>query len=435
MTEIRVGPVPRVTGEVEVPGDKSISHRVLILGALARGRSYASNLSPADDVARTAACLGELGSSVRPFGEGRVATDGDGLGGDLRAPARPLDCGNSGTTMRLLAGVLAGHDLEAVLDGDASLRRRPMERVAQPLRRMGAEVQPSAAGTPPLRVRGRDRLRGGEHTLEVASAQVKSAILLAGLRGDGVTVVVEPGPSRDHTERLLRLCGVPVEVESGRVAVTPGPLSPFGLRVPGDLSSAAFLLALAAARPGSRLSCPGVTLNPGRTGFLEVLAAMGASLEVIEEPAAGGVEPVGTVRVAGGALQAVGIAGDLVPRCIDELPVIAVLATQAEGTTTIGDAAELRVKESDRIAAVAAGLRRLGARVEELPDGLAVTGPTRLRPTVLDSGGDHRLAMAWAVAAALVPAGDGDSIVVGADACSVSYPGFFADLARLAGGR
>ena len=434
MTQARVGPITRVAGEVSVPGDKSISHRVLILAALARGRSYAANLSPAEDVARTAACLVDLGASVRVSAAGRMTGDGDGEGGDLRTPARVLDCGNSGTTMRLLAGLLAGHDLEAVLDGDASLRRRPMERVAAPLRRMGAEVEPSAAGTPPLRVRGRDRLRGGEHVLAVASAQLKSAILLAGLRADAPTRVVEPGPSRDHTERLLRLCGIAVEAGAGGVEVVPGPLSPFGLRVPGDLSSAAFLLALAAARPGSRLRCPGVTLNPGRTGFLEGLAAMGARVEVAETAAAGGVEPVGTVEVEGGPLRAATVAGDLVPRCIDELPVLAVLATQAEGTTRIAGAAELRVKESDRIAAVAAGLRRLGAAVEEQPDGLLVSGPVRLRPTVLDSGGDHRLAMAWAVAADLVPAGAGDSVVTGAQACAVSYPGFFADLARLARG-
>ena len=432
MNQARVGPIARVGGEAVVPGDKSISHRVLILGALARGRSYASNLSPAEDVARTAACLVELGAAVRPFGEARVSADGDGVGGDLRSPQRALDCGNSGTTIRLLAGVLAAHDVEAVLDGDASLRRRPMERVAGPLREMGAEVDAASGGTPPLRVRGRPPLRAGEHRLEVASAQLKSAILLAALRADGPTTVVEPAPSRDHTERLLRACGAELEVDEGRITLTPGPLQPLGLRVPGDLSSAAFLLGLAAARPGSRLSCPGVTLNPGRTGVLAVLEAMGATVEVGEAEPAAGVEPVGTVTVAGGPLRATVVDGDLVPRCIDELPLIAVLATQAEGTTRIADAAELRVKESDRIAAVATGLRRLGASVVELPDGLLVTGPTRLRPTVLDSGGDHRLAMAWAVAAALVPPDGGDSVITGAQACAVSWPGFFAELARLA---
>jgi 3-phosphoshikimate 1-carboxyvinyltransferase len=283
-------------------------------------------------------------------------------------------------------------------------------------------------------VHGRDRLRAGDHILEVASAQLKSAILLAALRADGPTTVVEPGPSRDHTERLLRACGVGLEVDGPRITLAPGPLEPIGLRVPGDLSSAAFLLAIAAARPGSRLSCPGVTLNPGRTGFLEVLEAMGARVEIVEAEPAAGVEPVGAVSVEGAALRATVVAGDLVPRCIDELPVIAVLATQAEGTTRIADAAELRVKESDRIAAIATGLRRLGAAVEELPDGLAVTGPTALRPTVLDSGGDHRLAMAWAVAASLVPPSGGDSIITGAQACAVSYPGFFAELTRLAAG-
>jgi 3-phosphoshikimate 1-carboxyvinyltransferase len=432
VTEVRLEAARRVDGEVTVPGDKSISHRALLLGAIASGRSFLGNLSPAADVASTASCLAACGAWLRLFDDGKWVLDGAGVGRTLRSPHAELDCGNSGTTMRLLSGLLAGHDLEAVLDGDASLRRRPMRRVAVPLELMGAAVEPSPQGTAPLRVRGRFPLRPLEYELPVASAQLKSAVLLAGLAAEGPTTVVEPAPSRDHTERLLRLCEVPVAVQGRRVTVTPAPLQPFGLRVPGDLSSAAFLLALAAARPGWRVRCPGVTLNPGRTGVLEVLRAMGAELGVEPGPDAGGVEPVGDVEVRGAPLRAVTIAGDLIPRLIDELPVLAVLATQAEGTTVIRDAAELRAKESDRIALVAAGLRALGAACEEAPDGLAVHGPVRLRAAVLDAGGDHRLAMAWAVAACL--AGDGGVTTVrGAECVAVSYPRFFEDLGRATG--
>ena len=421
----------RVAGEVIVPGDKSISHRALMLGGLARGRSYIGNLSPAADVASTAACLRACGGWVREFGGGRAVADGPGGGTGLRSPDGVLDCGNSGTTMRLLAGVLAGHrGVEAILDGDASLRRRPMERVAAPLRALGADVEPSAGGRPPLRVRGRRPLLGGTVTLAVASAQLKSALLLAGVCGAAPVTVVEPAPSRDHTERMLRMCGVTVTVDGLRVAVEPGELRPFGMRVPGDLSSAAFLLALAAAREGWEVRCPQVTLNPGRTGILEVLRAMGAEVTVEEGEAAGGVEPVGLVSVRGAALRGVELGGNLIPRCIDELPVLAVLATQAEGTTVIQDAAELRVKESDRIASLAGGLGAMGAVVEETPDGIVIEGPTALRGARLSAGLDHRLAMAWAVAGCLA---EGPTVIDGADAVAVSYPSFFADLARLTG--
>jgi 3-phosphoshikimate 1-carboxyvinyltransferase len=434
VTTVRIAPATRVEGEVTVPGDKSISHRALILGALARGRSYVGNLSPAADVASTAACLQRCGGGVREFGRGRVICEGSGPGVSLRTPQETLDCGNSGTTMRLLAGVLAGHDqLDATLDGDASLRSRPMGRVAGPLRTLGAQVDTGGDGRPPVHVVGRRPLEGGHVTLDVASAQVKSAVLLAGLCGDAEVSVVEPAPTRDHTERMLRMCGVDVESgPDGGVTLRPGPMQPFGIRVPGDLSSAAFLLALAAARPGWEIRCAGLTLNPGRTGFLEVLRAMAVTVEVEEGQPAGGVEPSGRVGVRGGpGLTATRIAGPLVPRCVDEIPVLAVLATQAEGTTEIRDAAELRAKESDRISAVVAGLRALGAEVEELPDGLLVQGGTRLRAARLDSALDHRLAMAWAVAACLA---DGPCDIDGAEAVAVSYPGFFADLARVTSG-
>ena len=433
MTATQVRGAELVDGTVSVPGDKSISHRALILGALIRGRSYVGNLSPAADVESTAAVLRACGGAVRPFGPGRVSLDGAGPGRSLRAPEGLLDCGNSGTTMRLMAGVLAAHDLTAVLDGDASLRRRPMERVAGPLRAMGATVA-TEAGCPPLRVAGLAAPRGLEHRLPVASAQVKSAILLAGLDADGETVVHEPLPTRDHTERLLRACGADLSADGASITLRPAPLDPFGLAVPGDISSAAFFLALAAARPGWRVTCPGVGLNPGRTGILEVLAAMGASIEVDEGPMAADVEPQGTVTATGNALHGVTVAPAMVPRCIDELPAIAVVATQAEGRTEIRGAAELRAKESDRIAVLVAGLRALGATVEELDDGLVIDGPTRLRAATVTAQGDHRLAMAWAIAASLVTAAGAPVSIDGAACVAVSYPQFFEDLGRLVSG-
>jgi 3-phosphoshikimate 1-carboxyvinyltransferase len=423
----RLGPATRLDATVEVPGDKSISHRALMLGAIARGRSYIGNCSPADDVESTIRCLRDCGGYVRTFGRGRAALDGSGAGVSLSQPDAPVDCGNSGTTMRLLAGVIAGHDINVVLDGDESLRRRPMRRVADPLQAMGAEVATADGGTAPLRVRGRRPLQAVRWSPPVASAQVKSAILLAGLTADGDTVVEEPLPTRDHTERLLRMCGVNVTTDGLRVTVAPADPEPFGLRIPGDVSSAAFFLALASSRTGWRVRCDGVGLNPARTGFLDVLRAMGAEIEVEEGEPAGGVEPVGAVTVRGRELHETVIAGELTVRCIDELPVLAVIATQADGETEIRDAGELRAKESDRIARVVEGLRALGAACEEANDGLIVTGPSRLRAAQLDSHGDHRLAMAWAVAALLVSDG-GDSEIAGAESAAVSYPTFFETL-------
>ena len=431
MTQESVSPATRIDGEVNVPGDKSISHRALILGSLASGRTYIGNASPAADVLATAACLRACGAWVRDFPPARYAVDGAGPGVSLRSPDGVLDCANSGTTMRLLAGALAGCDCEATLDGDESLRRRPMMRVVDPLRAMGAGIDASPQGTAPLRVRGHRSLEGVTWRSPVASAQVKSAILLAGLSADRPTTVVEPVATRDHTERMLRMCGVDVVSTGAEVTVHPGPLEPFGLRVPGDLSSAAFFLALAASRPGWRVRCPGVGLNPGRTGMLAVLEAMGAAVRVEEGDPAGGVEPVGDVEVLGTRLRGVTISGSLTVRCIDELPIIAVLASQANGDTEIRDAGELRNKESDRIAILETGLRLLGVACESSADGLTVHGPVRLRAARLNAAGDHRFAMAWAIAAALVPEGGGESIIDGADAAVVSYPGFFSDLGML----
>ena len=428
MSDQEVAPATHVDARVVVPGDKSISHRALIIGALAGGRSYIGGLSPAADVAATARCLRECGVWVRDFGRGRVALDGAGPGASLRTPDGPLDCANSGTTMRLLAGALAGHDAHAVLDGDSSLQRRPMARVAEPLRAMGATVETSAAGTAPLHVEGQRDLRSIDWTPQVPSAQVKSAILLAALSAEGPTTIHEAAPTRDHTEQLLRMCGVDVRSDGrGSITLTPGEVAPFGYRVPGDISSAAFFLCLAAARAGWRMRVPRVGINPTRTGILDVLRAMGAEVdeESLSDAAA---EPFGDVEVRGAHLHGTTIAEALTVRCIDELPVIAVLATQAEGETRVRNAAELRAKESDRIAEVVGGLRAFGAECEATPDGFVVSGPVRLRAARIDAHGDHRLAMAWAVAAALAGKGSGTSVIHGAEAASVSYPAFFEDL-------
>ncbi|HKR99608.1 MAG TPA: 3-phosphoshikimate 1-carboxyvinyltransferase, partial [Candidatus Dormibacteraeota bacterium] len=368
---------------------------------------------------------------LRPFGGGRMSIEGSGPGRSLRSPSAVLDCGNSGTTMRLLAGVLAAHELEAVLDGDESLRRRPMLRVAEPLNAMGASVGTAGGGTPPLIVRGSAQLHGLTWTPPVPSAQVKSAVLLAGLAADAATTVVEPLRTRDHTELLLRHCGIDVQVSDHGATVQPGAPQPFGVRIPGDPSAAAFLLGLAAALPGSRVRCTDVGLNPTRTGFVDALMAMGAEVSAEPDTTATEWEPRGALETHGAALHATVIAGELAVRCIDELPLLAVIGSQAEGVTEIHDAAELRAKESDRISVLATGLRALGVTCETFADGIAVHGPVRLRGARVDSGGDHRLAMAFAVAGAL--AADGTTVVSGAESVSVSFPGFFEALRGLAG--
>jgi 3-phosphoshikimate 1-carboxyvinyltransferase len=338
-----------------------------------------------------------------------------------------VDCGNSGTTARLLLGALAPRAQGiVVLDGDASLRRRPMARATEPLVAMGAGIaERGEPGRLPLAVTGR-RLAGRRHRLEVASAQVKSAILLAGLAAEGATEVEEPVRSRDHTERLLRAMGAAIEVDGNRIRLLPGPFRAVDVDVPGDLSSAAFFLGLAAAA-GGEATVEGVGLNPGRTGFLDLLARLGADVAVDLETE--DVEPRGTVTVRAGRLRAIEIGADEVPGSIDELPLLAVVATQADGETRVGGAAELRVKESDRIAAIADGLTRMGADIRALPDGFVVRGPTPLSGAALDTRGDHRIGMALAIAASLA---DGPSVLSGAEWVDVSYPGFFPALAGCA---
>jgi 3-phosphoshikimate 1-carboxyvinyltransferase len=419
-----VGSAQRVTGELRVPGDKSIAHRALMLAAMAQGESRIDGLPEGEDVAATVACLRSLGVKIdRTGGPTRV------YGGGWRSfspPHGPLDCANSGTTMRLMLGILSGSWVSATLDGDASLRRRPMARVVEPLRTMGARIQ-ADDGRAPLTVTGA-RLQGRRHLLSVPSAQVKSALLLAGLTASGPTTVVEPVATRDHTERLLRAMGTDVSGTADGVVIRPShqPLRPIDLVVPGDFSSAAFWMAAAALRPGWSITVRAVGLNPSRTAFLAVLQSMGAEIRVDADSA--GVEPVGSVTVVGRPLRAVTIGAAEVAAAIDEIPALLCLATQAEGTTIIEGAAELRVKESDRLATMSEGLRRMGANVEERPDGVSVRGPASLLGATVNSYGDHRVAMALAVAGL---AASGQTTIEDADCVAVSYPSFFEDLQEL----
>ncbi len=421
---IPLEPADRVQARLRVPGDKSISHRALILNALARGRARITNLAPGDDVAATADALASLGVPLERKGD-TAAIGRNGKQGPAWRAAAPVDARNSGTTARLLLGALAPRAAEPVLlTGDASLARRPMARVIEPLRAMGAAIEERGApGRLPLAVAGAP-LAGREHRLAVASAQVKSAILLAGLAAAGETAVEEPVRSRDHTERLLLAMGASLTREGGRVRLSPGLIDAMDVDVPGDLSSAAPFLALAAGRPGSEVFIDDIGLNPARAGFLAVLARMGAVVEA--EIQAGDPEPRGALRVWGGPLAAVEIGPGEVPSMIDELPLVAVLATQAEGTTRVRGAAELRVKESDRVGAIVAGLRAMGAAIESADDGFVVEGPTPLAGAALDAAGDHRIAMALAVAALLAR---GPSVLRGEEWVAISYPGFFAQLA------
>lgn len=417
-----------VRGTVQVPGDKSLSHRALIFAALARGTSRVRSILPSADVHATAACLRAMGVAI-PELTADLSIDGVGLRG-LRAPSAPLDAANSGTTSRLLAGVVAGHPFSATVVGDASLSRRPMRRVAAPLSAMGATVALTPAGTLPMTITG-GTLRPLDWTSETASAQVKSAILLAGCVGGVPVSVTEPARSRDHTERMLAalMDGGALEVDETVVRLTPpASLRPFETVVPGDPSSAAFFAALAAAVPGSEVTLPNVALNPTRTGFFQTLQRMGAEVELLDRRDAAG-EPVGTVRVRSRALHGRQVAGAVIPTMIDELPLLACLATLAEGETVIRDAEELRAKESDRIAAVVANLRVLGADADERPDGLVVRGtPGRLRAGRIVTHGDHRLAMAFAVLGAACRV----AVEVDDPACvAVSYPAFWRDLASL----
>jgi len=425
-----VKPARRVRGRLRLPGDKSISHRYAMLAALADGVSIIHHYSSGADCAATLDCLRGLGVSIE-----RVSSSGSGPGIDvqiigcsmrgLRAPKEPLNAQNSGTTMRMLSGMLAAHSFTSTVIGDASLSRRPMWRVIEPLQRMGARII-SNNHRPPLTITGAD-LQGIECALEVPSAQVKSAILLAGLQAAGRTRVVEPVRTRNHTELALRAFGVQVSTTGCIVEIQSGQrLVGRELVVPGDLSSAAFWAVAAAAMPGSEVEIQDVGLNPTRTALLDVLERAGGDIDRQVEAQEGG-EPRGTVRVRHACMKPVVIGPDQVSSLIDELPVLAAHATFG-GDLVVTGAAELRVKESDRISALVRGLRMLGGDVDEMSDGFHVRGTQRLRGGHADSAGDHRLAMAFAIAAL---GAEGPSIITGAEAVDISYPGFFATLQTL----
>jgi 3-phosphoshikimate 1-carboxyvinyltransferase len=424
-----VRPSRRVRGRTRVPGDKSISHRYAMLAALADGTSQIAGYSPGADCAATLKCLGALGTTIRPTGRSAYEIVGRGVRG-LAESAHPLDCENSGTTMRLMSGLLAANRLRAVLTGDGSLTRRPMRRVIDPLTRMGAHIE-SDSGRPPLTIHGAD-LRGTALDTEVPSAQVKSAILLAGLQAAGRSSVKEPAATRDHTERALAVFGVHVEVDGLTVAIEGGQrLSARDVTVPGDVSSAAFWIALAAATPGSQVEIEGVGLNPTRTGMLDVVRRAGARVSAEVQRESSG-EPTGVIRIEFVEPRSFEITPAEVPAVIDEIPALAALAALMPPghELLVRGAAELRVKESDRISALSAGLRALGAQVDEFPDGFRLQSKP-LHGATVDAAGDHRLAMAFAIAAT---GADAPTTIDGASSVGVSYPDFFETLERLTRG-
>lgn len=429
---VSISPAITVAGSLRVPGDKSISHRYALLAAIADGLSTIANYAPGADCASTLACISALGTIVSrspsvDAGQPPIVTiDGRGLRG-LKAASGDLDCGNSGSTMRMLGGVVAAHPFISTLVGDASLSRRPMGRIMAPLTQMGASVTAAAGNRPPVRIQGAD-LHGIHFAPDTPSAQVKSAVLLAGLMASGETSVLEPASTRDHTERALAAFGVTVTVDGRLIKVRGGQrLLGLALSVPGDISSAAFWAVAAAAMADADVVIDGVGLNPSRAALLDVLKRFGADVEATVTDHSNG-EPVGRLRVRHNRMTDLVITPDEVPEVIDELPVLATLGTYG-GSVTVSGAQELRVKESDRIAELVAGLRAMGADVDERPDGFQVRAGRRLTGGAVHARHDHRLAMAFAIAAL---GATGPTMIEGADAVAVSYPTFFADLDRLA---
>ncbi len=415
-------------GEIRVPADKSISHRTVMLGALAQGRSRVRNFLRAEDTLATVRCLQALGAAVEePVPGEDLVIEGQGLKG-IREANGVLDCGNSGTTMRLLTGLAAGYPFMTILTGDDSLRQRPMARVVRPLLLMGAALDGRKNGAyAPLTVRG-GRLRGIEYPLPVASAQVKSSILLAGLNIEGETKLIEPAASRDHTERMLQAMGADLRREGAVIQLTGGKeLQPQEFTVPGDISSAAFFLVGASLVPGSELLLRDVGINPSRTGAITVLQQMGASIQVENERLISG-EPIADLVVKSAPLKGIEIEAELIPSLIDELPVLALAMALAEGESSVAGAEELRVKETDRIHTICANLTALGVKAEETPDGFRVQGAETLRGGELSSFGDHRLAMTMGIAGLI---SQGEIRLKGAEAVGVSYPHFWEDLDRL----
>ena len=425
-----------ITGEIVVPGDKSVSHRAMMIAGLSDGPCTIAGFLPSEDCLATVNAMRCLGVEIaadagsdRGFGATRYTVQG--CRGKLKAPEVPIDCGNSGTTMRLLSGILAGQPFHSELRGDDSLSKRPMNRIVRPLAQMNGRIESlGRGGCPPLSIHGRT-LTPTSYELPVASSQVKGAVLLGGLFARGRTTVIQPVITRDHTERMLRYFRVKVESEGDAISIEGGQtIRARDLCVPGDISSAAFWLVAAAAQKGSELSMPKVGLNPSRTGILEVLAGMGAG--IVQDPqAAGDGEPMGYLQVRGVGLRGTEIGGAEIPNIIDELPVLAIAGALAEGTTVIRDAEELRVKETDRIHAVVSNLRAMGVETEEFPDGMSIRGGRPLQGATLPSFGDHRIAMAFAIAGLFA---EGQTVIEDTACVNTSYPGFDRTLESMING-
>ena len=416
--QFSIRPGGELRGEITVPGDKSISHRAAMLAAIAQGRSKIRNWLAAGDTEATLGAMHDLGAQIERHDGSTLTIEG----GPLRRSPKPLNLMNAGTGIRLLAGIMVGQPFASVLDGSEQLRRRPMKRITEPLSQMGADIQ-STDGCCPMTIRPAS-LKGTRYDMPVASGQVKSALLLAGLFADSPTTVIQPGPARDHTERMLRAMGVKIEQEDEAgncLTLYPnGRLNPLDITVPGDPSSAAFPLVAGLLVPGSDLTITGVDLNPTRIGLLDVLAEMGADFVISNRSTQAG-EPVGDIHVKSSALSGIEIGGETVVRMIDEFPILMVAAAQAEGETIVRDARELRIKETDRIAVMAAELRKLGAVIEERDDGFRIVGPQKLTGGQVDGHDDHRIAMSLTVAGLIA---GGETVVSGAACAGDSFPGF-----------
>jgi len=425
-----ISPGPALKGEITLPGDKSISHRAVLLNSIAQGKARLSNFSPGADCASTVACLQALGVKIRQVASDplTIAVQGVGKGG-LREAESVLDAGNSATTMRLLTGLLAAQPFLSIITGDDSLRSRPMDRLIRPLRLMGAKIWGRGGDSlGPLAIKGGE-LHGVDYALPVPSAQVKSAILIAALFAQGETTVQEPAKSRDHTERLLQAMGVKLKVNGTSVSLSSpvAALNSLDLDIPGDISSAAYWLVAAAIHPNAQVMVKNTGINSTRTGIVEVLLKMGARLRIDNQRRVGD-EPVADLLIESSELSGVEIGGDLIPRLIDEIPVIAVAACAAKGTTIIKDATELRVKETDRIRNLASELSKLGADVEEMPDGMVIHGRAKLHGATCSSHHDHRLAMALAIAGLIA---EGQTLIEHAEVAGISYPSFWQDMASI----
>ncbi|MBI4824526.1 MAG: 3-phosphoshikimate 1-carboxyvinyltransferase [Nitrospirae bacterium] len=427
MKKVEIKKAKRLKGELTPPPDKSISHRVIFLSSIARGKSVIRNFLRAGDTLSTLNAMRALSVSIKDGKE--IIIEGKGLYG-LKEPFKPIDCGNSGTTMRLLTGVLSGNPFFTILTGDESLNQRPMARIIKPLSLMGAEITGRAENKyPPLAIKG-GKLNAIRYKMPVASAQVKSAILLAGLYAEGFTEVKEPLKSRDHTERMLTHYGAYIDVNGLNIKVKGGSeLKGITCTVPGDFSSAAFFIASALIVKGSEVLIKNVGLNPTRTGFLDAIKNMGAEVKIENLRETAG-EPVGDIYCKTSELKGIEIGKDLIPSLIDEFPILCILGAVAEGITTISGAEELRVKESDRIKAMASGLRKMGVEIKEYKDGLSIKGSPSLKGAVIESFKDHRIAMAFSIAGLVA---EGKTIINHAEAVDISYPGFFETLKRLSG--